>query len=366
MGISRIKIQIPQLFIIIFLLIMVLVALHLDIPMNWIVSDALTRVVMNGVLVLSLVPMLKAGIGINFGLPVGVIAGVIGMCMAVNMTIRGIWGLFAAMLLSLPAAVILGYIYSIILNRVRGKEEITATFVGFSFIPLMNFFWATAPFSNPAMLWPIGGKGLRPVIGLKSYFARTLNDLWMVNIGGVNSGGSSTGWINIGGLNSGGVNIPVGLLLFFALLCFLVALFFRTTFGRAMVAVGENEFYASLSGVNIILVRTVAIILSTTIAAVGICVYAQSYGFLELYDAPLMMAFPAASAILVGGSMGTKSDLVHVILGTSLFQTTYLISGPIANELMVSEVAEIFRLMITNGIILYALLYEGGGKSKYF
>ncbi len=49
-----------------------------------------------------------------------------------------------------------------------------------------------------------------------------------------------------------------------------------------------------------------------------------------------------------------------MVLGTFLFQTTYLISGPIANELMIPEVAEIFRLMITNGIILYALLYEGG------
>ncbi|MBF0258434.1 MAG: ABC transporter permease [Desulfamplus sp.] len=341
---------------------MFLVAVHLDIPMSWIISDALIRLVMNGVLVLSLVPMLKAGIGINFGLPVGVIAGLIGMCIAVNMTIRGMWGLISAMILSIPAAMILGYIYAIILNRVKGREEITATFVGFSFIPLMNFFWATAPFSNPGMLWPIGGQGMRPVIGLKSYFAKKLNDLWMVNIGGANTGGESIIGINIGGINSGGINVPVGMLLFFGLLCLAVALFFRTTFGRAIIAVGENEQYAALNGVNIVRVRTVAIILSTIIAAIGICVYAQSYGFIELYDAPLMMAFPAASAMLVGGSMGRKTDIVHVILGTFLFQTTYLISGPIANELMVSEVAEIFRLMITNGIILYALLYEGGKK----
>lgn len=367
------RIQIPQLFIIIFLVIMVIVALCLDIPMNWIINDALVRLVMNGVLVLSLVPMLKAGIGINFGLPVGVIAGLLGLCVSVNMRIHGIMGLFAGMLFSIPAAVILGYLYSIIINRVRGKEEITATFVGFSFIPLMNFFWAVAPFSNPSMLWPIGGKGMRPVIGLKSYFAKKLNALWVVNIGGVNSDGftipgfgigdASTWSINIGGMNTGGLNVPVGLLLFFAVLCITVALFFKTTFGRAMIAVGENEKYAALAGVDILLVRTVAVILSTLIAAVGICVYAQSYGFIELYDAPLMMAFPAASAILVGGSMGRKTTISHVIVGTFLFQTTYLISGPIANELMVSEVAEIFRLMITNGIILYALLYEGGKNS---
>lgn len=337
---KRIGVQIPQLFIILFLVLMMVLALRLNIPMNWIISDAMVRLVMNGVLVLSLVPMLRAGIGINFGLPVGIISGLLGLCISVNMRIKGFWGLSAGMLFSIPFAVILGYVYAGILNRVKGKEEITATFVGFSFIPLMNFFWTIAPFSNPAMLWPIGGKGMRPVIGLKSYFAKALNQLWMVEITGV--------------------RVPIGMFLFFGGLCLLLFLFFRTNFGRALKAVGENERFARLAGINISQVRTWAIILSTIIGAVGICVYAQSYGFIELYDAPLMMAFPAASAILVGGSMGRHTNIIHVVIGTFLFQTTYLISGPIANELMIPEVAEIFRMMITNAIILYALLYEGG------
>ncbi len=337
---KRVGVQIPQFFIIFFLILMMFLAFRLEIPLNWIISDALVRLVMNGVLVLSLVPMLRAGIGINFGLPVGVIAGLLGLCMSVNMSIKGLLGLSAGILFSIPFAVALGYGYAGILNRVKGKEEITATFVGFSFIPLMNFFWSTAPFTNPAMLWPIGGKGMRPVIGLKSYFAKALNQLWMVEIAGV--------------------RLPIGLLLFFGMLCLLLFLFFRTNFGRALKAVGENEQFAGLAGINISRVRAWAVILSTVIGAIGICVYAQSYGFIELYDAPLMMAFPAASAILVGGSMGRHTHIIHVIIGTFLFQTTYLISGPIANELMIPEVAEIFRLMITNAIILYALLYEGG------
>lgn len=337
---KRVGVQIPQFFIIFFLILMMFLAFRLEIPLNWIISDALVRLVMNGVLVLSLVPMLRAGIGINFGLPVGVIAGLLGLCMSVNMSIKGLLGLSAGILFSIPFAVALGYGYAGILNRVKGKEEITATFVGFSFIPLMNFFWSTAPFTNPAMLWPIGGKGMRPVIGLKSYFAKALNQLWMVEIAGV--------------------RVPIGLLLFFGMLCLLLFLFFRTNFGRALKAVGENEHFAGLAGINISRVRAWAVILSTVIGAIGICVYAQSYGFIELYDAPLMMAFPAASAILVGGSMGRHTHIIHVIIGTFLFQTTYLISGPIANELMIPEVAEILRLMITNAIILYALLYEGG------
>lgn len=331
---------VPQAVILLFLLVMTGLAVSVDIPLAWILGDALVRLVMNGVLVLSLVPMLRAGVGINFGLPLGVVAGLLGMCIAVDLRVTGITGLVAAMGCSVPIAVLLGSGYGAVLNRVRGKEEIAATFIGFSFIPLMNFFWAEAPFSNPAMRWPIGGHGLRPVIGLHPYFAKALNNLGLVEIGGL--------------------KLPLGLLAFFLMLCLALALFFRTRLGQAMTALGENEDFSRLSGVSVFRIRILAVVLSTLIAALGICVYAQSYGFLELYDAPLMMAFPAASAILVGGSMGRHTRIAHVVTGTFLFQTTYLISGPIANELMLPEVAEIFRMLITNGIILYALLYEGG------
>ena len=336
------EIQLPQVIVLVFLLSMMAVACHLNISLAYLMSDALVRLVMNGILVLSLLPMLNAGIGINYGLPVAITAGLLGLCLAVNFRYAGLAGFGAALFFAIPIAIVFGYGYARILNCVKGREEITATFVGFSFVPLMNFFWAVAPFSNPAMLWPIGGKGMRPTIGLRDYFAKELNSLWDFTIYGL--------------------TVPVGLLLFFVLCCLAVGIFFKSRTGVAIIALGENESYARLSGLNISRLRTLAIILSTTLGAVGICVYAQSYGFIELYDAPQMMAFPAASAILVGGCAGKRATLLHVVLGTFLFQTTYLISGPIANEILVPEVAEIFRMMITNGVILYALIHEGKNK----
>ncbi|MEJ2040006.1 MAG: hypothetical protein P8X55_13900 [Desulfosarcinaceae bacterium] len=335
----RPTIHIPQLFILGFLLLLMIAALWLGVPLKYIVSDSLVRLVMNGVLVLSLVPMLNAGVGLNFGLPVAIAAGLLGLCLSVQFRIHGLTGFFSALAFALPAALLFGWSYGHLLNRVKGKEEIAATFTGFAFVSLMNFFWATAPFSNPAMLWPIGGKGMRPTIGLRPFFGKSLNTLWSLDLGGI--------------------TVPLGLLLFFAALCLLVRLFFKTQTGRALIAVGENEAFARLAGVDISRMRILAVILATVLGAWGICVYAQSYGFIELYDAPLMMAFPAASAVLVGGSRGRRTTIWHVVLGTYLFQTTYIISGPIANELMIPEVAEIFRMLISNGIILYALIYEG-------
>jgi simple sugar transport system permease protein len=340
----RLHLQIPQVFILAMLGILMVAAFHAEIPLAGIMGDALVRLVMNGVLVMSMIPMLNAGLGVNFGLPVGICAGLLGLCLAVNFRLTGFPGLFGAMLFSVPVGAVFGYLYGKLLHRVKGREEIAGTFVGFAFISIMNFFWAVAPFTNPAMLWPIGGQGLRPVIGLKEYFAKALNHSWTIRLGEL--------------------AVPAGMLAFFACLALLLHLFFRTRSGAAMVATGENEVFAGLSGVDVKAIRTLAVILSTVLAAWGICVYAQSYGFIELYSAPLMMAFPAASAIFLGGSLGHRTAVIQAVIGTFLFQTTYVISGPIANALLVPEVAEIFRMILTNGVILYAMLYEGARRRR--
>jgi simple sugar transport system permease protein len=340
---NRFKLQIPQIIIIIFLLIMVAMVLYLKIPLPKMITDSLIKLVMNGVLVVSLVPMLNAGVGMNFGLPIGVCAGLLGMCISINFKFTGMIGFLMGILFSIPIGIVFGNIYSKVLNRVKGREEIAATFVGFSFIPLMCYFWTLAPFTNRQMLYPIGGTGLRPKIGLTNYFSGVLNKLWVIKIHDI--------------------SIPMGLLLFFAAICMMIHLFFKTKLGMAMIAVGENETFARLSGINVNKIRRVAIIFSTVLAAIGICVYAQSYGFLELYEAPQMMAFPAVSAILIGGSVGGRTSIIQAVLGAYLFQTMYVLSAPLANAVLIPEVAEIFRMMITNFIILYALLYKGG-KAK--
>jgi len=333
------RLTVPQLIIILFLALLVFLAIYAGIPVTGLLSDSMVRLAMNGILVLSLLPMLKAGVGINYGLPVGIEAGLIGMCLAVNYRFSGLGGFCAALLAASLTAIVFGYLYALILNRVRGREEIAGVFIGFSVVMAMNFFWATAPFHNPAMLWPIGGQGMRPTIGLTDYFARILNGM--------------------GVLHWGSMIIPLGFLACFILIALLLGYFFRTKTGLALTAVGENEKFCALNGIRINRIRGLAIILSTVLAALGICFYAQSYGFIELYEAPLMMAFPAASAVLLGGSLSGRASIAQAIIGTFLFHTVYVFTGPIANNLLIPEVSEIIRVIIANGIILYALLYQG-------
>ncbi|MGE5551937.1 MAG: ABC transporter permease subunit [Bacteroidota bacterium] len=128
-----------------------------------------------------------------------------------------------------------------------------------------------------------------------------------------------------------------------------------------MTAAGANPRYAASSGVNVRAMRTAGIILSTVLAAVGILVYAQSYGFLQLYTAPLYAAFPAVAAILVGGATLQRATIGHVILGVVLFQTLLTIALPVTQTaLQGADISEIARMIISNGMILYALTRAGG------
>ena len=332
------KKYLPQIILLSFLFLLVIITLVKGLPFVHLFNNSLIRLSMNGILVLSLVPMLRAGMGINFGLPIGLTGGLIGMLFAVNFSLTGLVGFFSAIIISIPFVLVFSYGYGKILNNCHKKEEIVTTFIGFSFVFILNFFWATAPFTNRAMLWPIGGEGLRPTISLRSTFGHSLNDFLQISIGSV--------------------VIPIGSLLFFLFCLLIMWIFFRTPIGLAMSAGGRNQSFIQRFGISYTKIRYLAVFLSTLLAAIGICTYAQSYGFIQLYDAPLMMVFPVVSALLVGGNTTEKHFLWQVFFGTYIFQSIYIFSAPVAGALFSPELAEIFRSLITNGIILFALFYD--------
>ena len=83
------------------------------------------------------------------------------------------------------------------------------------------------------------------------------------------------------------------------------------------------------------------------LAAIGILVYEQGFGFIQLYMAPFYMALPAVSAILIGGASVNKATIMNVILGTFLFQGIVTMTP--------TDMSEVIRVIASNGMILYAL-----------
>ena len=335
-------IGIPTLIIAAFWALTLLGGFIVGISMSTLLSDTIKRAGMNGILVLAMVPAIQSGTGPNFALPIGIVCGLFAMVCAIELNAMGAGWLLLSLGICIPLAVIVGYAYGKLMNAVKGSEMTIATYTGFSVVALMCLAWLTIPFKNPKMGWFIG-KGLRETIQLDA-----VNAAQIIN--------------NFLAFNIGELVIPTGLLLFFALFCVLVWLLFRSKMGIAISAGGINPKFAQAAGLNIDRNRIYANILSTVLGAIGIIVYSQSFGYAQLYSAPLMMAFPAVAAILIGGATASRAKVTHVIIGVFLFQGLLTTALPVTNELFTgTDLSEIMRMIIQNGIILYALTQVKGG-----
>lgn len=337
------KLGIPRTIILSFFIVLVISAVALGLPISMLLSDTLVRFGMNGILVLAMVPGILCGIGLNFGLPVGIICGLLGGLISIEMNLRGIPGILVAIVIGVILSIGVGYLYGLLLNKVKGSEMMVSTYVGFSVVSFMCIGWLLLPFNSAEIKWPIG-QGLRTTIALSGRYDKVLDSALAFKVFGV--------------------TIPTGVILTLLLCCLIMWVMLRTKKGINMTIAGSNEKFAIASGINIDKSRIFGTILSTAFGAVGIIVYAQSFGFFQLYQAPMMMGFAAVAAILIGGASATKANIVHVLVGTFLFQGLLTIGLPVANKIVTEgNLSEVVRIIISNGIILYALTKVKGGDN---
>lgn len=325
----------PRLIIAGFLMLLFIVAPFVGSDFLTQFTNTINRFSWNAVLVLAMVPMVHSGCGLNFGLPLGIISGLLGATMSIESGFTGASSFVMAILIATPIAVLLGIGYGWLLNKIKGGEMMIATYVGFSAVSFMCIMWLLLPYSSPKMVWGLAGKGLRTTISLEGYYDKTLANFLRINIGTL--------------------SIPIGTLLFFALLAFTMWAFLHTKTGTAMTAVGSNPTFAKASGINVNKIRMLSVIMSTWLAAIGILVYQQGFGFIQLYMAPFSMALPAVSALLIGGASINKASITNVIIGTFLFQGIVTMTPTVMNSIIHMDMSEVIRIIVSNGMILYAL-----------
>ncbi len=332
----------PRLIIALFLLLLLILApiVGADLPTQ--ISNIIARFSWNGVLVLAMVPMVHSGCGLNFGLPLGIISGLLGGTLSLQLGFTGPVSFVMAILIATPISMIFGTGYGWLLNRIKGGEMMIATYVGFSSVSLMCMMWLILPYNRPNMVWGMAGKGLRTTISLEGYYDSVLADFLAIRIGNF--------------------VIPTGTLLFFAVLAFLIWAFLHTKTGTAMTAVGSNPTFARAAGINVDRIRMLSVIMSTWLAAIGILVYEQGFGFIQLYMAPFYMALPAVSAILIGGASVNKASIMNVIIGTILFQGIVTMTPTVMTNMIHMDMSEVIRIIASNGMILYALTRKTEGS----
>ncbi|MDO5703187.1 MAG: ABC transporter permease, partial [Lachnospiraceae bacterium] len=160
----------PRLIIAMFLLLLLILAPFVGADLPTQITNIIARFSWNGVLVLAMVPMVHSGCGLNFGLPLGIISGLLGATLSIEFGFTGPISFVMAIVIATPFALIFGMGYGWLLNKIKGGEMMIATYVGFSSVSLMCMMWLILPYKSPNMVWGMAGKGLRTTISLEGYY----------------------------------------------------------------------------------------------------------------------------------------------------------------------------------------------------
>ena len=142
----------PRLIIACFLLLLLIAApiVGLDFPTQ--ITNIITRFSWNAVMVLAMVPMVHSGCGLNFGLPLGIVSGLLGATLSIELGYTGFASFLMAILIATPFALLFGGGYGWLLNKIKGGEMMIATYVGFSSVSFMCMMWLLLPYKHPTMV----------------------------------------------------------------------------------------------------------------------------------------------------------------------------------------------------------------------
>lgn len=307
-----------------------------------IVNEMLTRIARNSFLVISLLIPIMAGMGLNFGMTLGAMAGEIGLILITDWGVVGVPGLVLASIISTPISILLGWWCGTILNKAKGREMVTSYIIGF----FINGVYQLIVLFMMGPVFPIKSEILLP----RGYGIRN-----MVNLTGVRKSLD-----NLIPLRIGGVSIPIATFILIALLCVFVLWFKRTKLGQDMRAVSGDMEVARDSGINVEKTRVLSIILSTVLAGYGMIIYLQNMGTLNTYNSHTQIGMFSAASLLVGGASVAKADIKNVFIGIILFHLMFYVA-PYAGKNLIGEaqLGEYFRVFVSYGVITIALvIYE--------
>jgi simple sugar transport system permease protein len=305
----------------------------------FLVNEIIARLARNSFLILSLLIPVSAGLGLNFAIVIGAMAGQAAVIAVTHYKIRGLAGLLWAMVGSVPLAIVMGYLAGLVLNRAKGREMITSMILGFFVNGLYQLVFlflvgTVIPMKNRAMMLP-GGVGLRNTVDLYP-IAQVLDKLWRIDVAGI--------------------RIPMATLLLTAALCAAIHYLMRTRLGQKMRAVGQDMQIAAVAGIDVDRTRIIAMILSTVLAAWGQLIFLQNISTLNTYNSHEQVGTFAIAALLVGGATARRATIWQALLGLLLFHTLFVVS-PLAGQAIVGipQIGEYFRVFVAYGVIGVAL-----------
>ncbi|MDD3598957.1 MAG: ABC transporter permease subunit [Bacillota bacterium] len=337
-----------------------IIAAGLDI--NFLIHEITARFGRNMLLVLSLLIPVMAGLGLNFGIVIGAMAGQAALIIVTHYGVAGLPGFLLAAVISVPFAMLFGWLSGRILNQAKGREMVTSMIMGFFANGLYQLVFlvlvgTVIPMKNPVLMLS-SGVGLRntvDLIGLAGSLDRALDGLWNGFVMG-----------EIGSIPIGPWRIPIFTIVVIVAFCLLLSFITKTKLGQEMRAVGQDMHIAQVAGINVDRTRMIAMILSTVLAAWGQLIFLQNIGTLNTYNSHEQVGMFSIAALLVGGASTKRATIWNAIVGVLLFHTLFVVSPLAGQRLMgIPQVGEYFRSFLAYGVIAVALaLHAWQSKSE--
>ncbi|MFQ5503838.1 MAG: ABC transporter permease [Planctomycetota bacterium] len=325
-----------------------------ELDLSRVSSDVSERFFRNLFLVLSLIIPIVAGLGLNFGIVLGAMAGQIGLMTVQNGRVQGLGGLIVAVACSIPIAILLGWLTGLLFNKARGREMITGIILGFFASGIYQFLFLilagpVIPLRAKDVLLP-QGMGLRVTINLTAV-ERGLDDIAAIPL---ELGGSWWG------------ELPLATLAVELGLCLLLVWFFRTKLGQDLRAVGQDMHVAEVAGIRVDRCRIIAVILSMVLAGIGQIIFLQNMAVMNTFQSHEQVGFYAIAALLVGGATVTRVTIWNAILGTFLFHTLIVVVSLAGQKIMQSaQIGEYLREFFAFAIIGTTLaIHAWRGKGR--
>ncbi len=412
---SRLKAMGKKYNVVIFFVILAIAAYIISgVAPTVFLQEIASRFCRNTFQVLALIIPVVAGLGLNFSIVIGAMAGQMAVIHTVSFGITGFPSFLVSILISTPLAILFGFLVGKVLNKTKGNEMITSMILGYLANGIYQFIYlyligTVIPFPDKSMMND-NGVGIKSSLGFDGTFRYSLTDVWNTNLSdfvlvagiaalvcvaayliysfvrrkkaGIPLRASRiAGCIVIAAVSifllvlrqvsfqaqfiMRFVTFPVSALICILLLCLFNTWIFRTKLGHDFRAVGMNQQVAMVSGINVNRTRIIAMILSTVFAAWGQIIRLQDIGTMNTYSAHEQIALLAVAAILVGGASVVKANNKNAILGIILFHSIFAVSPQVGTALFEdSQVGEYFRVFLAYGIIFVALAMNAVQQAK--
>ncbi len=416
------KFLIDNIVTIIFVILSLLGLIASKQPAFFILSELVQRVSRNTFLVMALIIPVLAGLGLNFSIVIGAMAGQMAIIMVTDWGIGGFGGILLALLISIPIAYIFGKLIGILLNKTRGQEMIASMIVGFFANGIYQFIYLflvgrVIPMRKKIMLIS-GGKGLRNTVnlagkdgikyafdkleifgfktaipffvammimlgiylGIKLYRhfkpnmimgreVKKKRELFKIIVVGILFVASTylafSSSLSVSLKMIAKIKVPMFTMFIIALGALFNIWFPTTKLGQDFKTVGQDQHIAAVSGIDVDKRRVQAMTLSTILAAFGQIILLQNLGVLNTYGSHMQVGLYSIAAILVGGASVRKATVKQVVLGVILFHTLFLVSSPAGKELFGDPmIGEYFRVFVTYSVISLSLGLYGWKKAK--